>query len=246
MMRLVRIWVTAPVLVLLVATAAAIEPASDLKQFQDTYFQLSPPEPEQVSAAFVDDSCCENNCANCCEGCGCCDCCCWDHCCRPLWSVRAGAIFLTRSSPNSSPIVRDGTDSVTLLNSRSYGFDWVAGPDIELTRRVDSTYALDGINARYFGVANLAADKSVNTVGTWRFPNSTGTEPAAVINSLYRSQLYSFELNATHNIDCTGLTFLAGFRWVQVNDQLHNAAIGTTTVNYNATTQNNMYGRRSG
>jgi hypothetical protein len=231
---------------LLVATANGEDPPSDWTEYPVTYFQLSPPQPEQAYAALVEEATCDASCDTCCEGCGRCDCCCWNHCCRPLWSVRAGAIFLTRSSPNSSPIVRDGTDTVTLLNSRSFGFDWVSGPDIELTRRVDRTYALDGINVRYFGVASLAADNSIDTVGTWRFPNSAGTESAAVIDSLYRSQLYSFELNAAHNIDCTGLTWLAGFRWVQLNDQLHNAATASGTVNYNTTTQNNLYGAQIG
>lgn len=181
-----------------------------------------------------------------CDICNSCDCTCWDHCRTPLWRISAGAIFLTRNDPHSSPIARDSTDTVTMLNSNQFGFDWVTGTDVQITRRIDRTYALDAFDLRYFGVQSLHADASVDTQTDWRFPVDDTTFPAAQIDGDYRTQLYSGELNFQHNINCSCLTWLAGARWVQLNEQVNLVATDSVQTNYRATTQNNLYGAQIG
>lgn len=240
MLRLVGTSMLLGLLVLRSGMAAAEDPSTLWNESAPTYF--SSPERESVEALWDDAPVA---CDECCPCCNCTPCCCWDYCCRPLWSINAGAIFLTRSAPHHSPIIRDGGNATTLLNASALDFDWATGPDVQVTRRVDGTCAIDALSVRYFGVQSLVATASVDTGGPWQFPNSTAPLPSGVLDSVYRSQLYSTELNAHHHIACSGLTLLAGFRWVQLNDQL-SIVNSSTAVQYDATTQNNLYGAQFG
>ena len=180
---------------------------------------------------------------NCC-GENCCRGRCWDECCEPLWTVNAGTVILTRNAPQSSPILINSIPRTTLLDANAFKFNWAAGADIGIVRRINSSAAIDAMDFRYFGVQSWQADTSVVPSSLWRFPTDTGSRPAAPIASSYDSRLYSVELNARRNSSYSWLTWLAGFRWLQLNDQLNNAASFSQVFNYHTTTRNNLYGSR--
>ncbi|MEX2113091.1 MAG: hypothetical protein WD845_07885 [Pirellulales bacterium] len=240
MVRAGRVLVLIAAMVGLARSAIAENPPSDWTEHPVSYFAMegSPGDDVDTTAVAIEEDCCPS--------CNSCQCRCWDHCCRPLWTVNAGAIFLTRSTPHRSPILEDSTTDTTLLNSNDFNFNWATGADVQVTRRVDRTCALDGLDVRYFGVQSWQANTSLDTAGPWQFPNSDSSLPAAEFDSVYRSQLYSVEANAHHNIDCTGLTWLAGARWLQLNDQLNIVATDSVATDYRTTTQNKLYGAQIG
>ena len=53
-------------------------------------------------------------------------------------------------------------------------------------------------------------------------------------------------MNARRNSSYSWLTWLVGFRWLQLNDQLNNAASFSQVFNYHTTTRNNLYGAQVG
>ncbi len=234
------------VLTLMVAAAAlahradALPPPSDWSEYPVSYFTMegSPGDDVDTLAMAIEEECCPSCYASQCR--------CWDHCCRPLWSVNAGAVFLLRATPHRSPIVEDSASGTTLLNSNFFNFNVAAGADVQVVRRIDRTCALDALEVRYFGVQSWQASTVFDTGAAWQFPNSAGDSPAAEFDSVYRSQLYSVEANAHHNIPSSGLTWLAGARWLQLNDQLNNVATNGGVTDYRTTTQNNLYGAQIG
>jgi hypothetical protein len=170
--------------------------------------------------------------------------CYWNFDPRPLWEVYAGAVVLTRAAPHRSRVIEDAATGNTLLNANSYDFNWSAGADIFALRRVDGDH-IDAYDVRYFGLQSLAAPSSVTTAGAWRLPNDADTSAAATIDTVFRSQLYSAEFNGRH-YSTPALAFLAGMRWLQLNDQIIGNADAGTITEFRESTQNNLYGAQVG
>lgn len=236
-MRGLRLAVSAIAITLVAGSVSAQQVASRWFNQPASYFGA--PEDVHDEAAQASTS------SNCCGG-DCCDGGCWDECCEPLWTVNAGAVILTRSAPQSSPILINSIPRTTLLDANAFKFNWAAGADIGITRRINGSAAIDALDFRYFGVQSWLADTSVVPSSLWRFPTGGGSAPAAPFASSYDSRLYSVELNARRNSSYSWLTWLAGFRWLQLNDQLNNAASYSQVFNYHTTTRNNLYGAQVG
>lgn len=171
-------------------------------------------------------------------------------CCEPLWSVNVGAIFLHRSTPQPSLLVETWNHSKTLLDAGDFNFNrWKVGPDISAVRRINRCGFFDAVGFRYFDVQGFQANSSIITGTSWRFPLSRGTLPNASIDSAYQSRLYSAELNLLRQSNFDRLTWLAGFRWVGLQEELDmtvSLGPGGPPGNYTYSTRNNLYGGQIG
>jgi hypothetical protein len=200
---------------------------------------LSPPPPgvadssgtaDSGQAAGVFDSCHLGN------VCGC------DDCCGPCLCVRAGAVLLGRSSDPSRPLVRgpapgigNFAPTITVLDGSKFKDPMAAGPDIDLLYNCcDCCECCDccnnrgfGLEARYFAVGQFAASVGPNPTGgtaTLQYTNLPLVTANAVGASEY-SQLASVEVNVRKDVVPCFLTLLAGYRHIELGEQI----IGTTS-----------------
>jgi hypothetical protein len=188
--------------------------------------------------------------SNAADVCGCQSCECCLESCRPLWTVNAGTLILHRSTPQPSVLVLTSPSrgSMTLLDASDFTFGWDAGVDIGVTRRVDKYEAFDAIEFRYFGIQDWQANTSIITGPRWGFPNIPGYfSDSAQIDASYRSQLHSAELNLQRDSSWNRLTWLAGMRWIGLDERLNLAEsfIGSS-MNHTFTTHNNLFGGQIG
>jgi hypothetical protein len=182
------------------------------------------------------------------------DCCEWcQNRCRPLWTVNAGTVILHRDTPRPSPIILRVPAGATLLDASDFSFNWAAGADIEVVRRVDNYEAIDAIDFRYFGVQSLEADSSIDTGTFWRQAYAhQGAFLRSQINTVYSSQFHSAELNVFRDSAYSRLTWLAGFRWIGMDEQMDLTCRTGSPGNYgnpfsyNYGTRNNLYGGQIG
>jgi hypothetical protein len=196
---------------------------------------------------------CEANEASCSGGCDHCDADSYrDDYCRPLWSVSAGAIILHRSAPQPSTIVETyyTTPTSTLLDASDFKFGWSAGTDIGVTRRVDKIDAIDAIDFRYFGVQDWQADTSIITGGYWKFPNiHSGHYLDSQIDTSYQSQFQSAELNVLRDSSSGRVTWIAGARWIELDERMDMAFRYSPSVpfaHFHFPTNNSLFGGQLG
>ena len=154
-----------------------------------------------------------------------------------LWTVKAGTVILQRARPQSRSIANTPT-GVTILNADDYSFKWVAGPDISLVRQVSSVGSLE---VRYFDIDGWQSSVS-------GFIPPFFEAPRIPFDSTYQSRLFSTEVNLRQRSSSVDwLTWLAGFRWVEVSESL----VILPGVNSNQThlgysTLNQLYGGQIG
>ncbi len=181
----------------------------------------------------------------------------WDGpinaCYQPLWTVNAGTVILHRETPNPSPIIRNVITHAAILDANDFKFDWAAGPDIGVTRRIVNFDAIDAVDFRYFGVQNFEAATSLDTGTFWRFAYpGHGALQRSQIDTEYESQFHSAELNVLRDSSCDWLTWLAGFRWVGLDEEMNFTARFGTPGNfgnpfyYTYATRNDLYGGQIG
>jgi hypothetical protein len=170
-----------------------------------------------------------------------------DSCCGPLWSVRAGAIFLDRSDPERRNLVRGrGVGApVGVVWSDLFDFGNAAGPDITIARWLDNG---TGIEARYFGALEWDAELSFLTPPQWAVNMLPNIDDVGVgmIDVDYISRLNSTEINwrGGPNQD---IGLLIGFRWVELHEELNASAdFGTVVGSAGWNTDNHLYGSQIG
>jgi hypothetical protein len=182
----------------------------------------------------------QNTCAcNCCDQGGWADCCCvncdcFDDC-DPLWTIKAGAVIIERARPHSAVIA---TVPGSSINARDFTFNWQSGPDVSLIRSIGGGY--DAIEIRFFGANAWTDTESFN--GPYLL---TTNPPSFLLNPTitYTSRLYSTEINWRERA-ADWLTWMAGFRWLQVSENLDASPIGGGDLVFN--TNNNLYGAQMG
>jgi hypothetical protein len=186
-------------------------------------------------------------CATACDRCGCGNCCSnyCNCCCQPLWTVKAGIVYLDRVNPRPAVLVEDTVTGDALALAQNYNFNWNAGLDISAIR------ALGGSNSfelRYFGIDGWQATQDFTTSPIWNFP----TDPplfglgVANIHSVYTSRLYSTEANLWHR-SSDRLAWMLGFRWVQIHENLtFDADFGGNQAVIADNVDNNLYGGQIG
>ena len=132
----------------------------------------------------------------------------------PRWTVWGGAIFLTRSQPESQSLIRSGGNSI--FNAQQFNFGTTAGPDINAICHGDVV----DLGFRFFQVNNISAQRTIipgfNSDLDINDPINLGSD---ILGQLYTSSILSVELNARRNIT-DRVTLLAGFRYLQFEEDL--------------------------
>lgn len=161
----------------------------------------------------------------------------------PTCSVSVGAIYMHRSRPDPAVIATPPTGTPgTLINASDFGFDWGAGPDLTVSQRINNSWLWEG---RYFDNRSADASHLVPNVTTFRIAGIGVTIlGGGSINSFYTTDLNSSELNV-HRQLTPGCTFLTGFRWIELHDQLRNN-IATPNTFTRWDDNNHMYGAQVG
>jgi hypothetical protein len=143
-------------------------------------------------------------------------------CCEPLWTFRAGLLVMKQESPS---LYQD------------FDFDYEAGIDVSVMRRLGECRALE---IRYMGVDDwsdrLEGEIPVGNIGDFQ----VGDIP---VGATYSSALHSTEINLRRQWS-DRITTLAGFRWVEVDEEL-----GLDVFDYpilGSDADNHMYGFQLG
>jgi len=149
---------------------------------------------------------------------------CDDWC--PLWTIRAGAVILTRSDPE------DPTGMLAALNDgETPEFDWAVGPDISIIRHLGGCHSLE---VRYFGALDFQIDQELDPV------------PGVSLNTDYSSRLNSTEINLRRAAS-PRLTWLAGFRWIELHEEFdQDIDVFGTAIDVDTNVDNHLYGGQVG
>ena len=155
--------------------------------------------------------CCDRRCSACCRPC----------CCRPMWTVEAGMVLLERTRDNDRALMTDWSGAV-LMDASDFDTDLKVGPMVRLIRHRPCGPDLE-LSFFTIGQFSDAAVYPAFPDGTrfvvrepnpFNFGGNTGPNPVA-----FHSELYNTELNVRW---CANdwLTVLAGFRWVEMHEQI--------------------------
>ena len=207
--------------------------------------------------AFAGDgsSCCQN-----CAGGGCDQCgqsaildacgCGHGHGKKACWVGRADALILWRNAPPDRPLVDNALVTGSLLNANGMDSTAAAGPRFSIFRVNNCTG--HAIEATYLRAANFRSIRPLSEVSeqyVTAAPGIYGNAPLAFDsgNANLGSRLQSFELNR-HHAHGKFLRFLAGFRWIDWQEQftLQDATTGGITDFYQTGCFNDLYGGQIG
>jgi hypothetical protein len=184
------------------------------------------------------------------NGCGCGNC----GPCLPAPDLYFSAEALTLSRNDnlrSQSLVEIGGGSV--LGTQDFGFnsDWQTGPRFVLGY---SPTPMDAWEFSYFGLQHWVDDKSISSAGGLAsLPGDLGTlaefSNASLINVAYSSEIHDAEVNYSwHYPSCKSLSWIAGFRYFHLDEQLDmtSTVTGIGLGEYDAQTVNNLYGGQLG
>ncbi|MGD0517212.1 MAG: BBP7 family outer membrane beta-barrel protein [Thermoguttaceae bacterium] len=187
------------------------------------------------------------------QGAGCCNAdCCQSSCC-PRWTATADFIIFDRIGGVNQTLVqrvpRDTypSNGTELLNANDFHQGFYGGPRVGLIRHGDCCYDLELL---YFQIDGWSSTKRFlpddellvfSAPGGFRF-SSYGV----AMGFEYASKLYNAEFNVRWN-PCCRVTMLAGFRWIELRENLDGAWIPSTLETFwNTNTKNNLYGFQIG
>jgi hypothetical protein len=195
--------------------------------------------------------------------------------CSPRWTASADFIILDRIGGGNQTLVETvphtvkfpelfTTPGTEVLNSSNLQQGFSGGPRIDLIRHGDSGYDLE---VSYFQIDGWSSDRTIvpdptewlvmRAPGTWLFGKEpwlqtnqdTSHDPTQAMAWQYATKLYDAELNARWDPGYR-VTLLAGFRWVNLGENLQGAlSPGTFSWEkpfWNGTTTNNLYGFQIG
>jgi len=201
--------------------------------------------------AFSGDGCCPS-----CTGAGC------DQCCpsalidtgchekKACWVGRVDALVLWRNAPPDRPLVDNALVTGPLLNANGMDSTAAAGPRFSIFRVNNCTG--HAVEATYLRAANFRSIRPLGAVSeqyVTAAPGIYGNAPLAFDsgNANLGSRLQSFELNR-HHAHGKFLRFLAGFRWIDWQEQftLQDTATGGITDFYQTGCFNDLYGGQIG
>ena len=160
-------------------------------------------------------------------------------CCPPDWYVSAGVVILTRSTPAPGTIVAANPGGTEFSGGDDFDFGWDVGVDVSFAHRLSSC---DILEVRYLGIDSDAALQFV-TPGSFIGAGFTGPAGTTFVGD-YLTQLDSTEINWRREWS-DRLTVLAGFRWVELKDDLFytlNTTVAAARYEYN----NHLYGGQIG
>lgn len=170
----------------------------------------------------------------------------------PRFTAQVDVLMLWRGNvPSRSLFIEEGVDPpVDLLNVSQLGTPVSVGPRVALMLHLDQNYAIE---ANYFQVQGFDGTGSLpNDFTPYEMNNLAGSALGNITDATVLSSagINSFELN-WRRWNCRSITWLAGFRWVEWNEQLNitdnfddGAAVGQDVID--VATQNDLYGFQLG
>jgi len=158
------------------------------------------------------------------------------------WTIDAGAVILTRSTPDAGAIVQPLGGGAPISRAEDFDFNWGAGPEISIARRVQSG---DVWQVRYFGAMDFESEESFGEVPNFRL-GSFSNFGATSLSARYDSTLHSTEVNWLRPVG-RWFTFLAGFRSIELHDELtYHVTFPAFSANYIWNEDNHLYGGQLG
>lgn len=214
---------------------------------------------------LITDSCIDGSSCATCDGRGCDDCCpgpgmcdtpgfcnrIFGHAC-PRWVVQIDALMLWQGNIASRPLFAavDPTTAVvgpTLLDANQAQTAMAAGPRVGLFLNLDEIYAIEG---NYFQVRPFNGEALVPPGNTLMEQNLAGFSDEGFDGAqvLTNGSIQSAELNWRRRECWCPVTWLAGFRWVQWNQQMRiiEHLDGSPYGSFNTVTGNDLYGGQGG
>ncbi len=174
-----------------------------------------------------------------------------DACRDCTWKADVSFFNVHRSAPGTQSVLFNPADGASLFDASRLLFGFASGPRVSVT-------ALDcegwGLEVNYFGIDGWSATHNIPAASL------PGGGPANIlVDSVTQlslndaqfqalSRLYSIEVNFRKPL-CGNLSFLAGFRWLEMTDQYNVAGTSATTANImseSVLTHNHMYGFQVG
>jgi hypothetical protein len=194
---------------------------------------------------------------------GCCDAGCSQRCYCPRWTASADFIILDRLGTKSQTLVRrvirdEQTSGITdVLNSDDFHQGFYGGPRVGLIRHGDCCYDIELL---YFQIDGWKSSRSVAPELDSLPDGATHPSEEGLLFSVpgyniytydsirfdYTSKLYNAEINVRWN-PCCRVTMLAGFRWVELRENLEGSFMPYLFESFwNTNTNNNLYGFQIG
>ena len=209
--------------------------------------------PRSLSETAVDPSPCGGCCDVGCSATGCCS----------RWTVSADFLILDRIGSFHQTLVETVPGSVRFkdlpntpgteaLNAADFRPGFCGGPRLDLTRHGDCGYDLQ---LSYFQIDGWNSARSVGPYkpkDEWLVMRAPGgfLQTQDYDQSMdwgYATQLYDAELNVRWN-PCCRLTMLAGFRWLNLSEDLQGTIVPSLRKSpfWDTATRNNLYGFQLG
>ena len=182
--------------------------------------------------------------------------CCFKACQYPCIYFQADALYWDRIGTGCDDVlVLDSTTTEPLFSTGDLDFDGAPGARFLIGWQPHHCSHCCAWELSYWGLYNWNADGTVAGGGTLTIPGDLGAATnnfsgADEINLDYRSELHNVELNCIRSccLDCYKLDFIAGFRYLALNDQLSLIAtdLQEGTSSYDIDTHNDLYGVQLG
>jgi hypothetical protein len=158
---------------------------------------------------------------------------CGDCCWCPGWTIRGEALFWSRTSGSSVPLVT----APVVINSADFELGVAVGPRVTAIRHSAWGTCWD-VEGAYFGIedwSNTILLADADNYVTTPVINILGIAPTTLV---YDSSLKSGEINLRRTYS-DWVTWLVGFRWLEVDENLgadfgggatHNLAVNNTLL----------------
>ncbi|MCI0357185.1 MAG: BBP7 family outer membrane beta-barrel protein [Planctomycetaceae bacterium] len=182
--------------------------------------------------------------------------CCFKPCQYPCVYFQVDALYWDRIGTGcDEALVINTTTTDTLFSSGDLDFDGAPGARFLIGWQPHHCSHCCAWELSYWGVYNWNADGEVTGAGDLAIPGDLGLVSnnffgADQILLDYRSELHNVELNCIRSccVDCAKIDFIAGFRYLALNDQLDIIAtdLQETTGVYSIDTHNDLYGVQLG
>lgn len=164
---------------------------------------------------------------------------------RGDWEGGGGAIFLGRSTSYEGDFIVDSGHN-PLVSSSDFETNFQGGFYATLGKELANGHK---VVAQYYAIDDWSATHSATTTnGAWLSGStSLGAAPISSMNSVFTSELSSFEVSLTHArnhwLDC-----MIGFRWLSIDETISTDffTTGVPYADYSGYTKNDLYGCQVG
>ena len=193
----------------------------------------------KVKAGCSEAGCSEAGCSDV-SACDCLVCC-------DQWTFLAEAMFLRRSDADQLALIRHQETGETLVDAENLEFNHNAAVRYQLIREYCNCWGWD---IGFFGIDSWTSSGNgggpVSPVLTGPGIDFQSTQHGTIFRAEYGTDLYSAEFNIRRRCH-EWVTAVAGFRWMELRDELRTLSIAPQVEDfYTIDTNNQMYGFQLG